>query len=80
MSGGTVGGLMGLMLLIFVAYKYRQHAIAMRPIDFQAVFDAMIDSGEISTVHQRQGEHKLSQFGHPLPREIPRKCITKNVK
>jgi serine/threonine protein kinase len=71
----AAGSLIGVMLLMFVAVKIRQHQIALRPVDFRSLFEDMIDAGEISNP---QGA--LPGFEQPMPREIPRQCISKSAK
>jgi proto-oncogene tyrosine-protein kinase Ret/cadherin 2 type 1 (N-cadherin) len=83
---GAGGGAVVLILLIVAALKYQHHRIAMRPVDFAAIFAKMVESGDISAeqleaMASNQGKHSAT-FAESanLPREIPRRCITKSEK
>jgi hypothetical protein len=76
-----------LMLLSIGGWKYRQHLLALKPVDFQQLFDGMLASGVISPEHiegivKRLGIESIGVSGgdYHLPREIPRRCITKSEK
>jgi hypothetical protein len=86
-TGLAAGGAIVLILLIIAAVKYQQHRIAMRPVDFASLFAKMVDSGDISAEQMQvlasnQGESTgtFATQSANLPREIPRRCITKSEK
>jgi serine/threonine protein kinase len=91
-SGVIVGSVLGAIILIIVGllagFKYRQHRIAMQPADFASIFNQMVESGEISieqiqSIADKHGKLPGRSRAGPnmrLPREIPRRCITKSEK
>lgn len=44
---GGAGGLLGMILIVFVGYKVNAYRIKMKPADFDTLFQAMVASGEI---------------------------------
>ena len=59
----TASGTFLLLLLLVAGYKYRQHLISMRPVDFETKFAAMLASGDLAP-EQLRSDRK--------PREIRR--------
>jgi serine/threonine protein kinase len=79
-AGAAVGGIVVLFLLLIAAYKYRQHKLAMQPVDFQALLAQMVESGAIAPDAVQNHRRDSITAGTLLPREIPRSCITKSEK
>jgi hypothetical protein len=82
-AGAAAGGVIALILLVLGAMKYRQHRISLRPVDFKALFDQLMASGEIS--NEQVTGLQLSQAASGvkvsnLPREIHRSCVVKSDK
>jgi serine/threonine protein kinase len=82
-TAGAAAGVLVLILLISGTLKYKQHVASLQPVDFRALFEQMIESGEITPEHAK-GMHTIqSKAGllvSHLPREIHRNCIVKNEK
>jgi hypothetical protein len=91
LGGSIAAAVLGIIIvalfLTFTYAKYWQRKRAMQPVDFSSIFNRMLDSGEItinvnnSTGHQdNQGKNQITEQSVKLPREIPRRCITKSEK
>jgi hypothetical protein len=82
-TGLAAGGVIILLLIVVAAVKFQQHKIAMKPVDFQALFNQMLDSGDITSAGSASGATATADKSTPvprLPREIPRQCVTKSEK
>ena len=62
---GGAGGLLGMILIVFVGYKVNAYRIKMKPADFDTLFQAMVASGEIDP-------EEVAARKNLTPREIKR--------
>jgi surface protein len=77
-TGLAAGGIIILILLIIAAVAYRQHRFSMQPVDFNSIFNKLVESGDI-LIRSQSNRASFEQTIN-LPREIPRRCIAKSEK
>eukprot|EP00039_Didymoeca_costata_P014829 m.244994 g.244994 ORF g.244994 m.244994 type:complete len:1378 (+) comp16106_c0_seq31:355-4488(+) len=65
--GASLGVIILLAILAFVTVRYYAYVVSRRPVDFEAKFQEMLESGEFDAV-------QISQ--HNLPKEIRRRNVT----
>jgi hypothetical protein len=66
-AGTAIGVIILLVFVVFAAFKYRAHLVAMKPHSFDGEIEAMNDGNDAAALSR-------------VPREIPRKCLTKSEK
>eukprot|EP00729_Bicosta_minor_P008503 gene8503-30819_t len=68
---GGAGGLLGMILIVFVGYKVNAYRIKMKPADFDTLFQAMVASGEIDPEEAAKCVTVL-QAAHKKEKERPK--------